>query len=175
MLLRSLWSFKFCDCKPHSVPLTRAFHFTTLAVVKIIQCQCQMNEWVWGIGGIILTGKHQNTHRKTWPSATLSTTNPIWTGLQVYKWTQASVVSGLVLTVRAMYLQWGKWPKNAFCCIYQSWCVIEMTARNLHIILMPWIKFLTTETVDPILPALKVYFKHYNLTVLNPVMPMKLS
>jgi len=26
-----------------------------------------MNEWVWGIGGIILTGKHQNTHRKTWP------------------------------------------------------------------------------------------------------------
>jgi len=41
-----------------------------------------MNEWVWSIGRIILTGKNQNTQRKTWPSATLSTTNPIRTGLQ---------------------------------------------------------------------------------------------
>jgi len=58
-------------------------HCTTLTVAKIIQCQCQMNEWVWSIGRIILTGKNQNTHSKTWPSATLSTTNPIQTGLQV--------------------------------------------------------------------------------------------
>jgi len=42
-----------------------------------------MNEWVWSIGRITLTGKNQNTQRKTWPSATLSTTNPIRTGLQV--------------------------------------------------------------------------------------------
>jgi len=35
-----------------------------------------------------------------------------------------------------------------------------MTARNLHIISVSQIKFLTTETVDPIFPALKVYFKH---------------
>jgi len=35
-----------------------------------------------------------------------------------------------------------------------------MTARNLHVISVPQIKFLTTETGDPIFPALKVYFKH---------------
>jgi hypothetical protein len=29
-------------------------------------------------GGMILTGENQRTRRKTCPSATLSTTNPIW-------------------------------------------------------------------------------------------------
>jgi len=41
-----------------------------------------MNEWAWSIGRI-MTRKNQNTKRKTWPIATLSTTNPIRTGLQV--------------------------------------------------------------------------------------------
>jgi len=50
-----------------------------------------------------------------------------------------------------------------------------MIARNLHVISVPQIKFLTTETVDSIFPALKVYFRHKNLTVLKPIMPMKLS
>ena len=42
-----------------------------------------MNEWVWSIGRIIPTGKKQNIQKKTWPSATLSTTNPIWARLQM--------------------------------------------------------------------------------------------
>jgi len=42
-----------------------------------------MDEWVWSIGRIVLTEKNQNTQRKTWPSATPSTTNPIRTGLPV--------------------------------------------------------------------------------------------
>jgi hypothetical protein len=42
-----------------------------------------MKERVWSNGRIILTGKNQNTWRKTWPSATLSTTKPIQTALQV--------------------------------------------------------------------------------------------
>jgi len=42
-----------------------------------------MNEFVWSIDRIIMTGKNQNTQRKTWPSATLSTTNLIHIGLQV--------------------------------------------------------------------------------------------
>jgi len=50
-----------------------------------------------------------------------------------------------------------------------------MTARNLHVTLLPPIKCHTTETGDPTFPALKAYFKHYNLTVLKPIMPMKLS
>jgi len=50
-----------------------------------------------------------------------------------------------------------------------------MRARKLYAISVPRIKCLTTETGDPIFPALKVYFKHYNLTVLKPIMPMKLS
>jgi len=41
--------------KPHFMFLTRALHFMTLTVAKIIQCQCKMNEWVWSIGRIILT------------------------------------------------------------------------------------------------------------------------
>jgi len=81
MWLSFLWSFQFWDFKPHFVHLTGVLHFTTLTVAKIIQCQCQMNERVWSIGRLILTGKNQNTPRKTWPSATLSTTNPIQTGL----------------------------------------------------------------------------------------------
>jgi len=42
-----------------------------------------MNEWVWSSGNIILTGKYQNTQRKTWPSAILSNTDLKRTGLQV--------------------------------------------------------------------------------------------
>ena len=41
-----------------------------------------MTEWVLGTGRI-MTWKNQNAKRKTWPTATLSTTIPIWTGLQV--------------------------------------------------------------------------------------------
>jgi len=52
-----------------------------------------MNEWVWSTGRIILTRKIQNTQRKTWPIATLSTTD------LAYKWTWESVVSGPGLTV----------------------------------------------------------------------------
>jgi len=42
-----------------------------------------MHEWVWSIGRIILTGENQNIQRKTWPTATLSTSNPVRTDLQV--------------------------------------------------------------------------------------------
>jgi hypothetical protein len=44
---------------PHFVDLPVPIHFTSLTVAKIIQCQCQMNEWVWSIGRIILTGKNK--------------------------------------------------------------------------------------------------------------------
>jgi len=39
------------------------------------------------------------------------------------------------------------------------WWRLEQTARNLHVISVPRIKCLTTETGDHIFPALKVYFK----------------
>jgi len=74
---------------------------------------------MWSIGRIMLTGKNQNTRRKTWPSATLSTTNPIRTGLHM----NLGVCGERSRTVRAIYFQWEKWPKNAFYCIDQSWCV----------------------------------------------------
>jgi len=64
------------------------------------------SEWVCSTGRIILTGKNQNTQRKTWPSATLSTTNPTRTDLQV---NPESVVRGPGVTVRAIYQQWEKW------------------------------------------------------------------
>ena len=54
------------------------------------------------------------------------------------------------------------------------WWQLEMTATNLHEISVPQIKCLTTEWW-PHFPALKVYFMRYNLTVLQPIMPMKPS
>ena len=37
--------------------------------------------WAWSDGGMILTVKNWISRREMWPGATLSTTNPTWTGL----------------------------------------------------------------------------------------------
>jgi len=79
-----------------------------------------MNEWVWSTGRIILIGKNQNTQRKTLPSATLFTTNPIWTGPQV----NPGICGERSRNNRVIYLWWEKWPKSAFYCTDQSWCVV---------------------------------------------------
>jgi hypothetical protein len=44
----------------------------------------QMIIWVWSLGGMILTGEDQRTQRKACPSATLSTTNHMWTELDLH-------------------------------------------------------------------------------------------
>ena len=80
-----------------------------------------MNECVWTICIIILRVKNQNTQRKIWPSATLSTTYPIQTGLQVnhgisgerYRTSSYSRLPTV-----------GEVPKNAFHYIDQSQCVV---------------------------------------------------
>ena len=40
-----------------------------------------MNEWVWSVGGMILTGENRSAGRKPCSNASLSTTNPTWTVL----------------------------------------------------------------------------------------------
>ena len=40
-----------------------------------------MNEWVWDVGGIVLTGENRSTGGKICPSATSSTANLKWTDL----------------------------------------------------------------------------------------------
>jgi hypothetical protein len=43
---------------------------------------CSSLRWKMSLesdGGIILTGENRRTRKETWPSATLSTTNPTWT------------------------------------------------------------------------------------------------
>lgn len=40
-----------------------------------------MNEQVWSINGLKLTGKNLSNHGKTSPSATFSTTNAVWSVL----------------------------------------------------------------------------------------------
>ena len=107
--------------KPQFVHLTRALYFTTLTVAKNIQCQCQMNEWVWSIVRIILTGKIKTLREKPGPVPFCPTQIPY--GL-AYKWTQMSVATGPGLTVRAIYWRWEKWPKNAFYCTDPSRCVV---------------------------------------------------
>jgi len=99
----------------------------TLSVAKIIQCQGQMNEWVWSIVRKILTGKINTLTEKPGP-VPLSTKNPIRTGPQVNPSICGSVVRGPWLTVRAIYLLWEKWCKNAFHCIDQSGHVVLRVA-----------------------------------------------
>jgi hypothetical protein len=43
-----------------------------------------MNEWVWSIGGMVLTGGNLIPRRETCHSVTLSTTDPTYTGLGSY-------------------------------------------------------------------------------------------
>jgi hypothetical protein len=40
-----------------------------------------MNEWVWSISGLTLTGENWSAWCEICHIATLSSTNPIWTGL----------------------------------------------------------------------------------------------
>ena len=42
-----------------------------------------IEEWIWSIGGMILTWKNWCTWRKSYPSATLSIIHPTWTGLEL--------------------------------------------------------------------------------------------
>jgi hypothetical protein len=58
-------------------------------------------KWIWSIGGMILTGEHRRTRRKTCPSATLSTTNHTWTAREPIR---ASAVTSRRLTAWAMTL-----------------------------------------------------------------------
>jgi len=100
-----------------------------LTVAKIIYWQCQMNEWVWSTGGKIRTGKNQTTHRKIWSSATPSTTNPIWTGLQV--------IPG-VCVERSRTNSHSHLPKNAFYCTDHSRCAVLHVACYKYRLCTVW-------------------------------------
>jgi len=50
-------------------------HYDCIALV--------IEEWIWSIGGMILTWKNWCTWRKSYRSATLSTINPKWIGLEL--------------------------------------------------------------------------------------------
>jgi hypothetical protein len=50
------------------------------ATMPIIHPQ-MIYERMWSSGVMILTGENRRTRRKTYPSATLSTTNPTWSNL----------------------------------------------------------------------------------------------
>jgi len=62
--------------------LILAFYLKTLSSAKSIQRRWKVNQrWVWSVVGVMLTGKNRSTGRKTYPSATSSTTNLTRTGL----------------------------------------------------------------------------------------------
>jgi len=42
--------------------------------------ECSVMKWAWNIGGVILSRENRCSGRKTYASATVSTTNLIWTG-----------------------------------------------------------------------------------------------
>jgi hypothetical protein len=93
-----------------------------------------MNEWVWSICRIILTGQNQN--RKKPDSVPLSP--PQIPYRLANKWTRASVVRGPGLTVKAIYLQWEKWPKNAFYCVDRPRCVVLQVACYKYRLCTVW-------------------------------------
>jgi len=110
----------------------------TMTAAKLIQCQCQMIEWVWSIGGLIMTGKIKTVREKPGPMPLCLPQIPY--GL-AYKWTWASVVKGPGLIVTAIYLRWENWPKNAFYCTDQSQCVVLHVAciANTGCVLFEWL------------------------------------
>jgi len=88
-----------------------------------------MNEWVWSIDRIILTGKNQNTPRKPWPSATLSTTNPIRTGLHANpgvcgERSRTNSHSHLPTLGKVTYDYFLLYRSVPMCCIIWSMCYI---------------------------------------------------
>jgi len=92
-------------------------------LLRYIWCQSQMNEWMWSIVRVIMTGKINTLREKPGP---VPLCPPKITYGLAYKWTWASVLWGPGLTVRAIYLLWEKWPKNAFYCTDQSRCVVHV-------------------------------------------------
>jgi hypothetical protein len=59
----------------------KLFYLTTLSPAKVIQRRWWMNEWVWSVGGMVLTGENWSTGRETCYDATLSTTSFTWTDM----------------------------------------------------------------------------------------------
>jgi hypothetical protein len=68
-------------------------HMLRLTCILVRLCPCgswasngpiahpPVHEWMWSSSGVTLTGKNRRTRRKTCPSITWSTTNPIRTAL----------------------------------------------------------------------------------------------
>ena len=68
----------------------------------------EMNEWVWSVGGMLLTGVMQATWEKTWLSASHSTTNYIRTGLEASPGLRSEVHPTVVLQLS------GHWSTETF-------------------------------------------------------------
>jgi hypothetical protein len=60
----------------------KACYLTTPSTPKIILQQRQMNNKVWSIGAMILTGEDQSTRRQTGAMAATYNINPTRTGQQ---------------------------------------------------------------------------------------------
>ena len=83
--------------------------------------------WMNGRGALVekyWEGKIKTLREKPGP---MSLCPSISFGL-AYKWSRVCVVRGPGLTVRAIYLRWEKWPKNAFYCADRSQCVVLYVA-----------------------------------------------
>jgi len=90
-----------------------------------------MQERVRSISRIILTGKNKKIQRKTWPSATLPTTNPAYTGLQVNQ----GVCVQRVLQIQAVYCLRGYATETAtqlFCAQLVMYAIYHIS--NIWII-----------------------------------------
>jgi len=59
----------------------KACCLTTLSVAKITCYWRCINEWIWSIDGMTVTGESRSTRKTTCPIVSLSTTDPTWPGL----------------------------------------------------------------------------------------------
>jgi hypothetical protein len=70
------------SASPLRNPQTRNVRVTVLLMTLIsttVKRQQRFNHWIWMLGAMLLIGENWNTRRKTYYSATLSTTNTEWT------------------------------------------------------------------------------------------------
>jgi len=116
-----------------------------LFLLKILQLQWLKSQWVWRIGGMILTGEIESTSLNTSSSTTVSTTNPKWA------WTWSSTVSfrmfcssnfyNLVYSHTQIPLHAGKFHKVCFpilFCVFINIWIFSHSGEDIVATFMLW-------------------------------------
>ena len=79
-----------CDITEHCCPMlfsfwkSCAFWNSPSPRLSALLVRATCDEWEWSVCGMLLAGENRSPGRETPLSVTLSSMNPLWTGLQLY-------------------------------------------------------------------------------------------